>query len=439
MSESDFWLILAASLCNITCAILGCFLVLRRMSMIGDAITHAVLPGLAIAFFVTKTIDAGPMFVGALSFGVLTTVMTQYLGQSRYIQADAALGVVFTILFALGVLLIDLVTRGGSVHLDVNCVLEGELVYILFDTVTIAGVTMPSVIPWIGLILALTLLFVGVFWKELKISSFDPAYAQAQGFSVNIIHYGLMLLVASVAVAAFRLVGSILVVAMLIVPAATAQLVSSRMLTMLIVASTVGVASCIGGYYSAVALDTYVSGMISVCSGLLYLSVVIFAPGSGVLARLWQKWAFQLQIVEDDVLLTCYRIDERTGDPQTRISDSQLRELVNLKTSSQQFLYPWAIRWLLRNDFLFRHEDGVYSMTDAGRARGQNLIRAHRLWETYLDEEFALPRDHVHEAAERVEHYLNPPLQTDLAESIRSTGLDPQGKAIPPEAKPREN
>ena len=432
MIIEEFWLILCASLCNVTCAILGCFLVLRRMSMIGDAITHAVLPGLALAFLITNTLDTGPMFIGALAFGVLTTVLTQLLGQSRFIQADAALGIVFTMLFALGIFLIDIVTRDGSVHIDVNCVLEGELVYIIFDTVTIAGVTMPSVLPWIVLILAITVAFVVVFFKELKLVSFDPEYAKVQGFSSNLIHYTLMLLVAAVAVTAFRLVGSVLVVAMLILPAATAQLISTRLVTMLILASICGVISCITGYYSAVAVDTYVPGMIAVCSGLLYALVVTFAPGSGLLARLYHRIAFQFQIMEDDILLACYRIQERAETRHIPITEQQIQKVLELPTRPHAWMYTRALRALTRQQHLKRLSRNTVSLTDRGQTRGQQLIRSHRLWESYLEEEFALPPDHLHHVAERLEHYIDAPLQSGLAGAVKSNEVDPQGKVIPP-------
>ncbi len=433
-----FWLITCAGLCQVSCSILGCFLVLRRLSMIGDAITHAVLPGLAVAFYVTQSVDSGPMFVGALVFGLLTAILTEMLGRSRYLAADAAMGVVFTILFALGVLLIDLVTKGGKVHLDVNCVLEGELVYILFDMMSLGGVSLPSVLPAIVIIMLLTLGFVGLFWKELTMTSFDQDFAYSQGFSPVILHYGLMLLVSGVAVTAFRLVGSILVVAMLIVPAATAQLLTTSLRTMLGVSCLLGLFAVVLGYFSAIWMDTNVSGMISVCSGVIYGVVLCLAPGNGLLARLKQRLEFQRQVMSDDILLTCYRVVERHQSSDSRfgqVSIATLRGQLRLESWWDRILFSRSLHQLMKTGALDQSGFEGVTITAEGLLQGQKLIRGHRLWESFLDEKFLLPPDHVHEAAERIEHYLHPGLQTDVAGTIEPRDVDPQGKTIPPDPR----
>src|SRR5688572_11046187 len=237
---APLWTIAVGILCNTSCAILGCYLVLRRMSLLGDAISHAVLPGIVIGFLLTGQLTGWPIFLGALVLGVLTSVLAQGISSLGRVSEDSSLGIVFTSLFALGVVMIQGWVRHAD--LDVDCVLHGQIDY--------AGITENSLgwqisrpILTLGPALVATVAFVAVFWKELKLVSFDPALAAAMGFRVAIFHYLLMAMVAGVTVASFESVGSILVVAMLIVPGAAAALMSDRLLGMIAWAVAIGIVS----------------------------------------------------------------------------------------------------------------------------------------------------------------------------------------------------
>lgn len=279
----DTWIAITAMLSALACAIPGCFLVLRRMSMMGDAISHAVLPGLAVAFLITHSRDSLTMFLGAALVGILTAVFVEAVHRHGQVEESAAMGVVFTSLFALGLVL--LVRGADHVDLDAGCVLYGAMELVPLDTVDVAGHEIPRAVLKMGAMVLFNALFVLALFKELTISTFDPALSDTVGINSKLMNLALMAVVAVTAVAAFESVGSILVIAMLIVPAATAQLLTQRVPTLLAVAVITATLSAWLGHLGAIALpplvgfeDTNTAGMMAVASGLLFTLAVLFAP-----------------------------------------------------------------------------------------------------------------------------------------------------------------
>jgi manganese/zinc/iron transport system permease protein len=286
----DTWIAVTGMFCAISCAIPGSFLVLRKMSMMGDAISHAVLPGLAIAFFATGTRDSLPMFIGAAAVGILTALFTQWISKFGKVDRGAAMGIVFTTLFALGLILI--VRAADHVDLDASCVLYGAIELTPLDMVTFGPFELPRAAAVNGTILLINLGIVVLLFKELLISSFDPGLTDTLGFSPGFIHYLLMTMVAVTTVAAFESVGSIIVIAMLIVPAATALLITRSLVPMIAIACLVGTISAWLGHYMAIRIpplfgisDTNSSGMMAFATGILFTLAWIFAPTEGLIAR----------------------------------------------------------------------------------------------------------------------------------------------------------
>ena len=278
----DTWIVVTGALCAVACALPGCFLVLRRMSMMGDAISHAVLPGLAIAFLVTGDRASLPMFVGAAATGVLTALFTQWIHRFASVDQGAAMGVVFTTLFAIGLVII--VRAADHVDLDPGCVLYGAIEFTPLDTVALGGWELPRAALVNGGVLVLNALVIAVLFKELRLSSFDPGLAATMGFSPGFLHYLLMTMVAVTTVAAFESVGSIIVIAMLIAPAATAQLLTRRLLPMLLVSALVAAASALLGHLGALVLPrmlgfeaTTTSGMMAFASGVLFAGALVLS------------------------------------------------------------------------------------------------------------------------------------------------------------------
>lgn len=277
------WIILTGCLVGVTCGVTGALLVLRKMAMLADAISHTVLLGIVGAFLVTQSLNGIPMLIGAAIVGVLTAVMVQALDSSG-VQSDAAIGVVFTSLFALGVILISFI--GDNVHLDVQHALMGEIAFIPWDTITIRGVEMgPTAVWMLGSVLLINLLIIMLFYKEIKISTFDPQLALSIGVPVMFIHYLLMTMVSFSTVASFDSVGAILVVAMLIVPGASAYLLTDRFGVMLILSGLIGALSALVGYGGAVLFDVSISGSIASATGLWFFLCFMFSPKHGMIGK----------------------------------------------------------------------------------------------------------------------------------------------------------
>lgn len=271
-------IILTAILVALPCSMLGCFLILRKMVMIGDAISHAVLPGIVIAYLVFDSRDPWMMLWGAGCTGVLTTLCIEVLHKRFNVQEDAAIGVVFTFLFALGVLLISVFAH--NIDLDQDCVLYGEIVYVPLHRMDIGVLSVPVALPPLILVNAIVFFILIVFYPYFKLSTFDSAFAAGVGMSVGLWNYVLMSLVSFTTVAAFESVGAILVIAFLVVPAASAYLWSKQLKTMCLLSLGFAIASVCIGYVIAQQWDVSISASIAMGSGILFgISFIIHTSG----------------------------------------------------------------------------------------------------------------------------------------------------------------
>lgn len=409
---------------------LGCYMLLRRMSLLGDAISHAVLPGVVVAVLWSGELGGWPVFVGAVAVGMLTAFLTQALARMGNVPEDSSMGVIYTSLFAVGVVLIA--QFASQVHIDTDCVLYGLIEFIYTDRVQWGGVEVPrDIIPLAGVAL-LTVLFVTLLWKELKIVAFDAGLATAIGISAVVVHYLLMAMIAIVTVSSFKAVGSILVIAMLIVPPATAHLLTDRLWMMQILAVGCACISAIAGFYLADYWQTSVAGMMAVVAGGLFTLSVVFAPQHGLLVKAIRKLRLTMRIIKEDILAVLYRVEER-GRREGRATTLAQTECVRFAGGG--WLARFAVPLLSSHGLVSKAGEGQLALTDAGRTRAQSLVRSHRLWEAYLEKYFELPRDHLHEPASRIEHYLGPTLQQELSEDLATPAQDPHGQTIPPAAK----
>ncbi|MNZ52010.1 Manganese transport system membrane protein MntB [compost metagenome] len=288
----DFWIILTGTLVAASCGVLGCFLVLRKMAMVGDAISHSVLPGIAIAFLISSSRDSLLMLIGAAVLGLITVFLIQALQQGG-LQSDASIGIVFTALFAIGVILIS--RNASNIDLDLDCVLFGEIAYVQWDTLIWNGYDLGPVAVWmLGGTLLIVLSAIGLFYKQFKLCAFDPALAAALGIPVALFHYLLMGLVSLSTVASFESVGAILVVGMLIVPASTAYLLTDRLSVMLLYSVLIGAVSSAAGYYAAKWLDASIAGSMISVAGLLFVLAFLFSPLHGVIVRMRKRRSMKI-------------------------------------------------------------------------------------------------------------------------------------------------
>lgn len=271
--------ILTGALVAVSCGLLGCYLILRKMAMVGDAISHAVLPGIVIAFLLSGgSREPLVMLIGAGGLGLVTTLLIEFFHRKGNLQTDASIGVSFTSLFALGVILVT--AKAENVDLDQECVLYGDIAYVPFDTQ----------LTWmVGFMLALVIIFVITGYKELMLTSFDPGFAAGTGVSVNLWHYLLMGMVSLNTVASFEAVGAILVVAFLIIPPATAYLLTDKLRSMLWLSALFGITSSFFGYWIAWGLNGSIAGAMAGFAGVQFSLVLLFSPTQGIIRRRWRK------------------------------------------------------------------------------------------------------------------------------------------------------
>lgn len=279
---------LIAAVVAIACAIPGVFLVLRKMALISDAISHSILPGIVIGFFITEDLNSPLLILLAALMGVITVVLVEAIQKTGLVKEDTAIGLVFPALFSIGVILIA--KNANDVHLDVDAVLLGELAFAPFDRLIVSGTDIGPKSLWVmGTILLITIGMLFAFFKELKVSTFDAGLSAAMGFSPVVLHYGLMTVSSVTVVGAFEAVGAVLVVALMIAPAATAYLLTSDLKKMLVLSVIFGVFSAIVGYWVAHFLDASIAGSMTTVLGLVFLIVYLFAPNKGLVAVMYRQ------------------------------------------------------------------------------------------------------------------------------------------------------
>lgn len=307
--STTFWIVLMGFLITAACGLIGNYLILRRMALVGDAISHSVLPGMAIAFLLADSLSTLPMFLGALGAGIVTTVLIELIHKKTRVKQDSAIGITFSTLFAIGVIIIS-VGLSDSVHLDTECVLYGEIAFVPLDLVQtklgsdalsvvekIPGLNSemfldgdlltlapPSVIR-MAVVAGITLLLVVLFYKELLVTSFDSGLSSSLGINSTVVHYALMGMLSVIIVSAFEAVGAILVIAMLILPGATASLLAHRLPLMFGITVVHALLSAVGGIHLATWLDCSPAGAMVVAGSAVFALAWVFSPSEGLLRR----------------------------------------------------------------------------------------------------------------------------------------------------------
>lgn len=353
--NAEMTVLLTAIFAACACSLVGTFLILRRMAMMADAISHAILPGLVIAYFMASGPNLIAGTLGAALAGVTTVVLVEALQRTGRVKSDAAIGIVFPALFAFGTFLVS--RYFSQVHLDADAVLFGEIAFAPFDRLILFGNdvgSQPLIVLAVLTIINATLVL--LFYKELKLATFDPGLAAALGLSPVMIHYGLMTAVSVTTVGAFAAVGAILVVALMIVPAATAYLLTDRLELMILFSLAAGAASAVIGYYTAVALDVSISGMMAVVGGVLFALAALFSPTHGIVARTLRRMRLREQFAVE--LLLLHLNHHRTASE----SPEHLARELN-----------WPRDWLARvirratTDGYVQEDQGRVALTDVGR------------------------------------------------------------------------
>lgn len=426
----DTWVVLTGALCAMACALPGAQLVLRRRSMMGDAISHAVLPGVAIAFLITATNDPLVMLVGAIVIGILTTVLVDLVQRAGRTEVGASMGIVFTALFALGLVLIR--AFADDVLIDPHVVIYGSIELSYLDQVDLLGWSVPRGAVVNGGSLVINGLLFLLFYKELKLTAFDEPLAAAMGFRPRLVQGVLMAMTAATAVAAFETVGSILVVSMIIVPGATAWLLTDRYGPMLIWTLVIATCAALLGHIAALIVPGWfgfegmsTAGSMAVMSGVLFALAWICSPQQGLVAAWRRRVKLSRRIVMEDILGLLYRYEERAEGDAAGLTLADVREALSASPS----LVGRALRQV-RSTKQVSVQGDVVQLTDSGRTAARSLIRTHRLWERFLWERLGLRPDHIHTTADRMEHFTSEEMAREL--SVHDEGEDPHGRPIPP-------
>lgn len=356
--EALFVLILT----SVTCALIGTFLVLRKLSMVSDAISHSVLLGIVLAFFLTKDVTSPLLIIGAAIFGVLTVFSIEILSSTGLVKNDDAVGVVFPLFFALAVILITKYAR--NVHLDTDIVLMGEVIMSPLNRIDFLGYSIPKALFQMSLMLIVNLSFIIIFFKELKVTTFDMEFASLAGFSSSLLFYILMTLSSLTAVVSFDAVGAILVVSFLVTPAATAYLISKDLKVMLVLSSVFAVINSVLGYIGALALNVSMSGLTATFAGLSFLLVFLFARNgmiTRVVLRIKKKKNFKM-----DLLIVHIGNHMNTDQDQNELGVSTIKN--HLVWKEEQI--EKQVKKLIDMDLVQIMKDkNIYILTEKGLAK----------------------------------------------------------------------
>lgn len=400
--------LMASVMVGLMCGALGCFIVLRNMSMFGDALSHAILPGVVVAFMVVGGYSALGFFLGSVGAGLLTALVITWIQQRVATKNDAAIGIVFTTMFALGVMGISWLSKNEHAHIDLKDFLFGNVLGVSDTDLVLTG-----------MICCYVLASIYIFYRPLFATTFQPVIAKTMGINTKLVHYFLMLLLSFSVVAALQTVGVILVVAMLITPAATGLLLSRRLPSVIIIASGVGVLAAVLGLLVAFAFKTTPGPAMAVTASMLYAIAVFFAPERGLVFRFFRKRTREQRIQLEDVLKQGSRLER-----EDELSIVTLAEKTVLPASTIKA----RLKTLAKNKLV---TVSPLAFTDKGRLEADKLVRAHRLYETFLVNKLGLTEDQIHDEAERYEHLLTDEILDDMDRELGFPDTDPHGSPIP--------
>lgn len=349
-------------------AILGNFLILRKMAMMSDAISHAILPGLVAGYFLANGPNLLFGFLGAAAAAVVTVALVEALQKTRRVDAGSAMGIVFPAMFALGTVLVS--KFFASVHLDTDAILYGNIEFASFDILFINGRNLGPQSLWVmGGLCVINLTFLALFYKELKVTTFDPGLAASIGISPTLMHYAMMTVLSITAVGAFTAVGAILVVALVIVPAASAYLLTNRLSMMIGLSAAIGSAAAISGYRAAVALDASIAGSMATMTAVLFGLALLFAPAHGLVAKAWRARRNRLQFVVDLLVVHLFTHENTAAPASGHPVAQRLSDELRWSTSATRAALNRATK-----RGLIAMSDGHVALTDAGRLTAQEVL-----------------------------------------------------------------
>ncbi len=411
------YVVLGTILLTSSSAMVGCFTFLRKRSLIGDAVAHAVLPGVCLAFILSGNKNPVILIIGAFVTGWLSLVSVEFIKKNTRLKEDSSIGLVLSVFFGIGILLLTSIQHSGNASQSgLDSFLFGKAASLVSNDVIVFGI--------VGLILVISII---LFFKEFSLLAFDENFAKTIGFPVKALETVLTTLTVLAVVVGIQAVGVVLMAAMLITPAAAARYWTNRLATMIFIAACMSMFSGIAGAFISYQAPKMPTGpwMVLVISFIAVISF-FFAPQKGVMYRWKGRRNNKIRILEENILKAMYQLGEIDKD---FYRNRMVAELLNKREFEQSLLLK-GIRQLTKQGFV-KNTKGQYALTEAGKNKGQRITRLHRLWEMYLTEYVNLAPDHVHEDAETIEHIITPELEKKLEEQLKYPTLDPHASEIP--------
>lgn len=410
--------VLGAILLGIGSAAIGCFAFLRKRSLVGDAVAHSVLPGVAIAFLVVGSKDPLALMIGAVIAGWFSMIAMDFIVRNSRIREDAAIGLALSVFFGLGILLLTHIQHSGAAE-------QTGLDRFLFGQA--ASLVTRDVIVF-GSVSLLLVVAIAIAFKELKIISFDADFARALGFPVRFLELLMTTLLVLAVVVGIQAVGVVLMAAMLITPAAAARFWTDRLPTMILLASLIGILSGYAGAFVSYQNPHMPTGpwIVVVASTIFFISL-IFAPGRGALSRYLRRRRNRRDTLAENILKTLHRMGEIDGKLYASRGLDDIRRFRRIPSRILQR----GLRRLSSEGYVEPAGEATWKLTAEGANRGARITRLHRLWEVYLTEYVRIAPDHVHDDAESIEHVLTPELEDRLEQLLNRPISDPHHQAIP--------
>jgi manganese/zinc/iron transport system permease protein len=410
--------VIGTVLLGIGSAAIGCFALLRKRALVGDAVAHSVLPGVALAFMLTGTKNSFTLLLGAAIAGWISMISMDFIVRRSRISEDTAIGLVLSVFFGLGILLLTHIqSTGDASQSGLDKFLFGQAASLVTNDVIVFGS--------VSVLLIATIF---VLFKEFKITSFDPDFARAVGFPVHALELVLTTLLVFAVVVGFQAVGVVLMAAMLITPAAAARYWTNKLPLMILLSCLVGAFSGVSGaFVSYVAPGMPTGPWIVTAITLVFAVSLLFAPRRGVLARLQRHRSNRRRTLDENVLKTMHHLGESDDQPFAERSISDIRAKRHIPVP----LLTRILRRLRSSGYVEQSSQGHWRLTPEGASQGKRVTRLHRLWEVYLTDYVQIAPDHVHDDAESIEHVLTPELEKELEELLNRPTSDPHARAIP--------
>jgi manganese/zinc/iron transport system permease protein len=398
-------------------AIVGSFTFLNKKSLIGDAIAHAVLPGICLGFIVSQTKNPVILICGAFITGWLSLVAVEFITSRTRIKEDTAIGLILSVFFGVGIVMLTVIQKSGNAA-------QSGLDHFLFGK---AAALVGSDLMAFGTVAVILLVIVYLLFKEFALLAFDKDYARSIGLPVKRIELVLTSLIVLAVVIGIQAVGVVLMAAILITPAAAARFWTNRITVMIMLASVFGAISGLSGAYISYIQPAMPTGpwIVIVISTIAFISF-FFAPSRGIISRLFRQATIRKTINDENILKALYQLGE---EDKNFFRMHKPEEILKRRKMPMEQLTKILKR--LRNQGYIECEGNNWKMTEEGKTRAQRVVKIHRLWELYLTTELRIAPDHVHDDADTIEHLLTPELEAELEQLLRYPKVDPHKSEIP--------